>query len=114
MRDLARQFSGEILRVAATDERHQMRLLPRPLYRYPEGVPGIVDGAVFGFTGTGTNPDLLFVLELPTDSGWQFGLAGMTAEGLNVRLKDQIVWRLPHSAGKDHVFDNWTYFVPTR
>ena len=113
MREIARRFSGEILRVAATNDRHQMRLLTRPLYRYQEDAQ-VIDGAMFGFTGTGTNPDLLLLIELTKESGWQYGLAGMTAEGLTVRFDEKIVWELPHSAGKDHVFDTWLYFVPTK
>lgn len=113
MREFARRFSGEILRVAATKERHQLRLLTRPLYRYQEDAQ-VADGAIFGFTGTGTNPDLLLLIELTKDSVWQYGLAGMTAEGLSIRLDEKIVWELPHSAGKDHVFDTWVYFVPTK
>ena len=113
MREIARRFSGEILRVAATKDRHQMRLLTRPLYRYQEDAQ-VVDGALFGFTGTGTNPDLLLLIELTKESGWQYGLAGMTAEGLTVKLDEKIVWELPHSAGKDHVFDTWVYFIPTK
>lgn len=114
MRDIARRFSAEVLRVPSTAELHQMRLLPRPLYRYDEGLTEVEDGAVFGFTGTGTNPDLLLLLDLTKDGRWQFGLAGMSAEGLTVRLNDMEVWQQPHTAGKGHVFDNWTYFAPEK
>ena len=91
-----------------------MRLLSRPLYRYDDGLEGVIDGAVFGFTGTGTNPDMLLLLDLPKDAGWQFGIAGMTAAGITVRLKDKVVWQISDAAGKGRVFDNWTYFSPTK
>lgn len=114
MREIARRFNADLQRQVQGGQRDQMRLLPRPLYRYEESQSGLLDGAVFGFTGTGTNPDVLLMLDLPQDGGWQFGLAGMTAEGVTVRLNDAVVWELPHSAGRGHSFDNWVYFVPTK
>lgn len=112
MREIARRFSAEIKDLA--ENVRQMRLLPRPLYRYDDGLADVEDGALFGFTGTGTNPDLLLLLDLPKDGGWRFGFAGMTAEGLTVRLKEAAVWQIPHTAGKGQVFNNWTYFVPNK
>lgn len=108
MRDIARRFSAELVRMTSQEERSQMRLLPRPLYRY--GDTAGCDGALFGFTGTGTNPDLLLLLDLAPDNSWQFGLAGMTAEGLTVRFGEQTVWSSPHTAGKGRVFDTWAYY----
>ena len=112
MREIARRFSAEISDFEGTVR--QMRLLPRPLYRDDDGLADVEDGALFGFTGTGTNPDLLLMLDLPKEGHWRFGFAGMTAEGLTVRLKDNVVWQIPHKAGKGQVFDNWTYFAPNK
>ncbi len=114
MREIARRFAAELQEPNATKDIHQMRLLTRPLYRYDDGLADAADGAVFGFTGTGTNPDLLLLLDLSRDGGWQFGVAGMTAAGVTVRLKDNVVWQISDAAGKGHVFDNWTYFSPTK
>lgn len=108
MRELARRFSAEV--VDFKDNVRQMRLLSRPLYRQDDGNNG--DGALFGFTGTGTNPDLLLLLETQADGGWQYGLATMTAEGLRVRLGDKLVWEVSHTGGKGTEFDNWMYFSP--
>lgn len=112
MREIARRFSAEILRNPEKLERHQMRLLTRPLYRYEETVGDAADGAVFGFTGTGTNPDLLLVVDLEKDAGWRFGFTGMTAEGLVVKLGDQKVWELAHSIEPGQKFETWVYFSP--
>lgn len=109
MRDIARRFSAEV--VDFKDNPRQMRLLSRPLHRQDEGSNG--DGALFGFTGTGTNPDLLLLLETQA-GGWQYGLATMTAEGLRVRLGDKLVWEVPHTGGKGTEFDNWMYFSPQK
>lgn len=112
MRELGRRFSAELVRQSEREERSQMRLLPRPLYRCEE-TGDVIDGALFSFTGTGTNPDLLLLFDLTADSGWRFGLAGMSAEGLEVKLDEKLVWQQPHTAGKGHIFDTWTYFLPS-
>ena len=108
MRDIARRFSAEVFDF--NNDSRQMRLLSRPLYRQEDGNNS--DGALFGFTGTGTNPDLLLLLETQAGGGWQYGLATMTAEGLRVRLGDKLVWEAPHTGGKGTEFDNWMYFSP--
>lgn len=114
MRDMARRFTAELIGKPDGSDRRQMRLIPRPLFRYPEILTDGGDGAIFGFSGTGTNPDLLLVLDLLPGEGWRYGLAGMTAEGLVVRLEDQKVWEAEHTAGKGSVFDTWTrFFVRT-
>lgn len=113
MRDIARRFSIELLQDAAGTDRTQMRLLSRPLFRCDE-MPEVHDGAVFGFTGTGTNPDVLLLLDLPPTGGWRFGIAGMTAEGVRAKLSDKVVAEIPHTAGRGNVFDNWCNFHPNK
>lgn len=113
MREIARRYSAELLRDSGGKDRAQMRLLSRPLFRYDE-TSDVLDGAVFGFTGTGTNPDVLLLLDLPPSGGWQFGFAGMTAEGVSVKLKDRVVAEIPHSVDQGNVFDTWCNFHPTR
>lgn len=114
MREIARRFSAEIVKAAEKVEIVQMRLLPRPLYRSEEELADAEDSVLFGFTGTGTNPDLLLLLDLSKEGGWRFGFAGMTAEGLIVRLEEKVVWQRPHSTGKRQTLDNWIYFVPEK
>ena len=111
MRDIARRFSVELLRDAAGADRLQMRLLPRPLFRCDE-TSDVLDGAIFGFTGTGTNPDVLLLLDLPPKGTWRFGIAGMTAEGVRAKLSEKVVSEIPHTAGRGNVFDNWCNFHP--
>lgn len=113
MREFARRFSAEILADPAGTNRSQMRLLTRPLFRSDES-SDVLDGAVFGFTGTGTNPDMLLLFDLTSEGGWRFGAAGMTAEGVIVQLKDKVVYESPHTAGKGKVFDTWCYFLATK
>jgi hypothetical protein len=113
MRGLAQRFSAEIHRNAEGTNRIQMRLLTQPLYRYEES-KDVLDGAIFGFTGTGTNPDVLLLLDLPLQGGWRFGFAGMTAEGVLVKMNESIVYEAPHTAGKGNIFDTWCNFHPEK
>ena len=111
--ELARRFSAEILSDPEGANRTQMRLLARPLYRFEES-SDVRDGALFGFTGTGTNPDLFLLFDLPPTGGWRFGAVSMTAEGVRMKLKDNLVYDSPHTAGRGKVFDTWCYFRPTK
>lgn len=84
-------------------DREELRLLPRPLYRYEikagtESRPLVQDGAVFAFV-QGTDPEVLMLLEAVRQgdrSRWQYGFARATSGGLEARLGGQVVW----SAGK--------------
>ncbi len=114
MREIARRFSAELIGKPDGSNRRQMRLIPRPLFRYAEGLTDGGDGAVFGFSGTGTNPDLLLLLDFSQNDGWRFGFSGMTAEGLAVSIKDQPVWEAPHTAGMGNVFETWAAFYGPR
>jgi hypothetical protein len=113
MRRLARRFSAEIVHDDDGMKKSQMRMLTQPLYRSDES-DAVLDGAVFGFTGTGTNPDALLLLELPADSRWRFAIAGMTAEGLRLQLDDKLVHESPFTAGKGNTFDTWCNFHPDK
>ena len=111
MRDIARRFSAEMIRDEAGVEKHQMRLLTTPLYRCDE-TSEILDGAVFGFTGTGTNPDVLLLIDLPTTGGWRYGITGMTSDGVTVRLGQTVAIEIPFTSGKGNVFETWCNFHP--
>jgi hypothetical protein len=112
MREMARRFSAELLKDAEGKQRMQMRLLTQPLFRYEESEE-VLDGAVFGFTGTGTNPDALLLLDLPSKGSWRFGIVGMTAEGLKIKLQER-VYEFRFTAGTGTVFDSWCYFHPEK
>lgn len=94
MRDIARRFS------AYTEEQTRgkrvLRLMPQPLYRYPEldqGRPG--DGGIFSLA-VGNDPELLLIIELVDgQSGpqWQYGLARSTRSTTVAQLDEVEVWR---------------------
>ena len=74
MRRLAKQFSGHS--IDAELRRWEFRLLPTPLYRYPEAGSGVIDGALFAWTsGAGTDPEVLMLIEARQHDGktlWEF------------------------------------------
>ena len=112
MKELASRFSSTLVDVNS-DDRQEMRLLSRPLYRYEAPVDNLMDGAVFGLTANGTNPDAILVIELqqPAEGKpeYVFAMVGMTQQGLIVKFDDKQVWSKPHvpAAGD---YDTWTYF----
>ena len=62
MSDLARDFSGTTQ--DREERRWELRLLPKPLYRYESTDPDVLDGAVFAFVSSaGTDPEAILVLE---------------------------------------------------
>jgi hypothetical protein len=113
MKSLARQFEGRIDNptIKVTE---QMRLLPNPLVRYASPQEGLRDGAVFGLTSKGTNPDTLLLIELrdgEDDSpAWRFGLVGMTGDAVQVRRAGEMVWSKDVTTGPgDH--RSWIWYV---
>jgi len=111
MKEIASRFKATI--VKPQNNREEMRLLPRPVFRYETPTENLVDGAVFGLTSNGTNPDAILVLELHDNEGvgleWKFGLVGMTAGELSVKLDDKEVWSKPRADGPGR-FDSWVWF----
>lgn len=100
MKSLAEQFSSTMLGWRADDsDREELRLLPRPLYRYEtdryKAAGGdVLDGAVFAFV-MGTDPESLLVIEA-TKAGdaakWQYAFVRRTSGELEGRHRDQVVW----------------------
>jgi hypothetical protein len=60
MRNIARQFSGKVIK--PTGEITQLQLLPQPLVRYQSPEHNVVDGAIFSMAVV-TDPELLLVIE---------------------------------------------------
>jgi hypothetical protein len=114
MKEIADQFSATLIDATDGDRRQAMRLLPRSIYRYEKPIGDVQDGAVFGFTTNGTNPDAILVVELhQTGNGrgeWKFSVAGMTTGGLSVTFDDKEVWSKPTVPGTAASFDTWEWF----
>ncbi len=96
MKDLARaRFEGTLVGWKPDDsDRQELRLLPRPLYRYAASVDGAVDGAVFAYA-MGVDPELLLLLEAVADSRgthWEYAFVRRTSGELQGRLDQTVVW----------------------
>jgi hypothetical protein len=117
MRKIAERFEViDDFRPNYTDpktERHTLRLLTNPLYRY-EPSPEIIDGAVFGLVIT-TDPESLLLLEAhKTDKGaeWRYALTRMTVYALTGNLDGKQVWSAPERVGNELRFRyDEPYFV---
>lgn len=92
MKSLAAEFSAsDDFKISSQDKettRHELRLLPTPVYRYADSAAGITDGAVFAYVH-GTDPEAFLVLELRSDKSggdsWHYALAPMTCWAVHVR-----------------------------
>ena len=76
------------------DTSHELRLLPKPLYRYSVPEAGIVDGALFSFV-LGTDPEVILLVETQKEGKadtWKVAFARMTGYGCEAKLDDDVVW----------------------
>ena len=93
MRQLMRTVSAKI-----ETEESELRLMPQPLYRYPESATAVVDGALFGFV-MGTDPELFALVEARRDGdrpGWYWAFARFTHVGLTAKSSRQVVFECQH------------------
>jgi hypothetical protein len=93
----------------------ELRPLARPLFEYSAPKHGVAQGILCGFAANGTNPDVIVALEAvdADDKGvprsWRFGVIGMTAAGISVKLDKSEVYTRPYAQSPRDT-DNWTYF----
>jgi hypothetical protein len=93
MRQLVRGVSAKI-----EQNDSPLRLLPQPLYRYPDSVDGVADGAVFGFV-MGTDPELFAIIEARSDGknlAWHWAFARFTHVGVTAKCADRVVFQCKH------------------
>jgi hypothetical protein len=94
LREMARRFT-----VAMKDNDGQpweLRLLPKPLYRYASPSQKVLDGALFAFVWTrGTDPECLLLLEA-RDEGqgtkWVYTPVRMTIRPLEMKHGERSIW----------------------
>ena len=103
MKAIAAEFKATMTGWAGDNsDREELRLLPRPLYRYdlagataPE--PPLIDGGLFAYV-MGTDPEVVLALEAvgtADKADWQYALVRATSGGLEVKLGDRVVWTAP-------------------
>jgi hypothetical protein len=93
MRALAHEFHAFFDNV---EDKSELRLLPKPLYRYATNRPGLLDGALFAFVVT-TDPEVLLAIEARPVAGaavWHYGFARMSMVSMRAQHKDQSVWKV--------------------
>ncbi len=105
LRRLAREFVGESI----DEQKRQLRLLARPLYRYGGDDLDVLDGGLFTLV-MATDPELILLIEArKADDGyrWHFAAARFTNAALRLRHHDKTVWSCP---AVDPTDQNGTYY----
>lgn len=119
MKSLAAEFSAaDDFKISSKDQettRHELRLLPTPVYRYQNPEMGVIDGAVFAFVH-GTDPEVFLVLEYRETkndkTGWHYTLAPMTCWAVSVKHNQSPAWSVPERQGKskpDDLYHVWVH-----
>ena len=93
LQTLAGQFSAS---ARSGEDRTELRLLPRPLFRHASTDPQVLDGALFALV-KGTDPDVFLLLEarrIAGDFQWQYAIARFSGSSdLRVEHRHVEVWR---------------------
>lgn len=93
MRNIARQFEADMVN---NKERNKLRLLPQPLYRYPDSSPER-EGAIFAWIWTvGTDPEVLMHIysqKVGEQNVWFYQPLRFTYRAVELRRHGQEVWR---------------------
>jgi hypothetical protein len=97
MREIAEQFALTMFReTGASDAQEELRMLARPLYRYPAATNGSLEGAIFAFvTAKGTDPEFLLAIECDpreTTNPWSVRPLRSCTRRLDLRRKGATVW----------------------
>jgi hypothetical protein len=94
---LAERFKAAI--VSADGNREELRLLPKPIYRYELDLaktahPELIDGVMFAFV-QGTDPEVVLLVEairVGDRVHWQYAFARATGYSVEARLGSMVVW----------------------
>lgn len=116
-RELARGFSARAVLDPSRNDTQELRLLPTPIFEYPDPRTNQFLGAVFGFSTNGTNPDLLILFEVRKNkqkTEWHFAPARMTSGGVTLTFRDKKVWETPFVRWQEAPFATWTFFQTPR
>jgi hypothetical protein len=99
MKELARRFHCRV--ASAESKKEELRLLPKPLYRYAPTSEDLLDGALFAYV-QGTDPEVILSLEARrTDSraAWNYAFTRRSMMALEADLDQESVWSVPLGVG---------------
>lgn len=100
MKAIAERFKATMTGWQADNsDQEELRLLPRPLFRYEltkakDPDPNLLDGALFAYV-QGTDPEVVLVLEAigtAEKANWQYAFVRATHGGLEVKLGNEVIW----------------------
>ncbi len=95
LRALTRDFTAHSIDIFG--ERWQLRLIPKPMYRYEAPEEGLVDGALFALlSDVGTDPEIILMLEAhqtPSKTEWRYCPIRLSISDLYVQFKQEEVWQ---------------------
>jgi hypothetical protein len=107
MRRLAQEFTG--YETDNEGKRWDLRLLPAPLFRYPEAKSGVIDGALFTLVSTaGTDPEVLLLLEAREAGGklrWEYACGRFSDRSLFVQRQGKEIWSMVRSETNTFLHD---------
>ena len=112
MKTLLSQFRAE---EDQDGDQSQLRLLPRPVYRYRCPDEKVEDGAMFLFA-YGTNPEVLVQVEALAEANrsWRVAFARMSAAHLKVTRGDQTVWAAERPRQWNPQHEYFSHYGPDR
>jgi hypothetical protein len=118
IRALKDRFTARLGVDAARKGGAEARTISKPLFEYREPESNNLIGSIFGMSSTGTNPDLLVLIEVrPGEDGkpqWQYAYSRITSNSLILRLDDKEIWSEVAVATSPGGYDTWTYYFLPR
>jgi hypothetical protein len=102
MRRLAEQLRAD--KTTRDGVKRELRLLPKPVYRYESSNPDILDGALFSFVEA-TDPEVFLLIEARSkgkdEHEWRYGLGRMNSVRLRVLRGEQMLWEAAELPWRD-------------
>ena len=100
MRRIAEKFRVEVEDKRGTGDistTRQLRLLPRPMFRYESAQHDALDGAIFAYV-ISTDPGAMLLIEATRTNGiakWRYGFVRVWTYGAQAYLGAEQVWSIP-------------------
>ena len=100
MRRIAEEFRVEVEDKRGTGDistTRQLRLLPRPMFRYESAQHDALDGAIFAYV-ISTDPGAMLLIEATRTNGiakWRYGFVRVWTYGAQAYLGAEQVWSIP-------------------